>query len=243
MCAIYVPYEAESLIKMAQGSILTATCCKEIKASETAIEVQAMQGERRKKDKLLRCTGMHCKEDWIELLGGCSHKQLPVQCEVLQYFNGKQQKRCITRCDAVQRVVSWIGGLHLQTIPEMTLSTWQGGEYESGSLKRRKAGWKCGHGRIKRGSSARPCKSVKHLQWRGHFKTNIGHASPLMEEYGQHRFEWKEGFIWEEQQKGLSSISTSSRGIMFLCEELSLAEHFLLDARFSQMERSLHEDA
>ena len=58
-----VPYEAESLIKMAQGSILTATCCKEIKASETAIEVQAMQGERRKKDKLLRCTGMHCKED------------------------------------------------------------------------------------------------------------------------------------------------------------------------------------
>lgn len=65
-----VPYEAQSCIKMVRGSILAATCCKEIKETlklaccnwKGGGEVQAMQLERRKKDKLLRSTETHCRK-------------------------------------------------------------------------------------------------------------------------------------------------------------------------------------
>ena len=108
----------------------------------------------------------------------------PYSCEVHIAIPQWQVKK--RRCDALQRILSWIEGLHFRTISPMTLSPWQGGEYESESLKRKKAEWECGHGRIERESSTR---SAKDLHWRGHLKTNTGRVPHWMEDYHQHRFD------------------------------------------------------
>ena len=176
---------------MALGSILTSsTCCKEIKASETLkLACCNWKGVKCKQCNLSRgrrtnsCDAQQRtarRPFWIELQRGSSHKHA---YSVLQYSNGKWE-----RCSW-----GWCSSKSVELNRRFALPNhfWD----DFGPLTRRriwirvlvkkKAEWKCGHGRIERVLN----KSLKDLHWKSHLMWKIGCPFHLMEEYHQHRFD------------------------------------------------------
>ena len=108
------------------GSISAPTRCKEIKASlkvaVAAIERRwnaAWEVEKRKEDRTVGCKGTRCAKTVLNISSNCKEEARQKSIAILQW---RERSRV---WDATQRALNFRGGLHFETICELTLSSWQ----------------------------------------------------------------------------------------------------------------------